>query len=216
MSKPILYGIDPSPPTRACLLTAKAIGLDFEYKVVNLMAGEHMTEEFLKKNPQHTVPLLEDNGEYIADSHAICTYLIQKYGKEKDQLLYPADLYQRALVDQKLHFDTGVLFTKLRAVMKYILPTPKKVPEELVTAVYEGFDFLETFLANSNYLVGNTMTVADICCIATVSSLVFAPINPVKYPKLTDWIKRMKQLPYYETNENGASILLSLVKPHCS
>lgn len=117
MSKPILYGIDPSPPTRACLLTAKAIGLDFEYKVVNLMAGEHLSEEFLKKNPQHTVPVLEDNGQFIADSHAICTYLIQKYGKEKDQLLYPADLYHRALVDQKLHFDTGVLFTRLRGVM---------------------------------------------------------------------------------------------------
>uniref|UniRef100_T1GW09 Uncharacterized protein n=1 Tax=Megaselia scalaris TaxID=36166 RepID=T1GW09_MEGSC len=215
MSKPILYGIDPSPPCRACLLTAKAIGLDFEYKVVNLMTGEHMTEEFLKKNPQHTVPVLEDNGSFITDSHAICTYLVQKYGSEKDQLLYPADLYTRALVDQKLHFDTGVLFQKVKGVTKYVM-TGKKVPEEAVSAVYEGYDFLEKFLANSNYLVGNSLTVADLCCIATISSLVFAPIDPSKYPKLTEWIKRMKVLPYYETNEKGASQLLAMIKPSLS
>lgn len=117
MSKPIVYGIDACAPTRAVLLTAKAIGLDFEYKIVNLSAGEHLTEEFLKKNIQHTVPVLEDNGEYLTDSHAICAYLIQKYGTGKDQVLYPGDLYQRALVDQKLHFDSGVLFPKLKNVV---------------------------------------------------------------------------------------------------
>lgn len=94
-----------------------------------------------------------------------------------------------------------------------MLPVPKKVPEKCVAEVYEAFDFLEIFLANSKYLVGNTMTVADISCITTVSSLLFAPINPIKYPKLNEWIKRMKQLPYYETNENGAGIILSLIKP---
>lgn len=96
------------------------------------------------------------------------------------------------------------------------MPVPQKVPEESVRAVYEGFDFLEKFLANSNYLVGNSLTVADICCIATVSSLVFAPIDPAKYPKLTEWIKRMKMLPCYETNEKGASMILSMIKPHLS
>lgn len=80
------------------------------------MAGEHLKEEYLQKNPQHTIPLLEDNGVFISDSHAICTYLIQKYGDAKAQSLYPADLYQRALIDQKLHFDSGVLYQKLRGV----------------------------------------------------------------------------------------------------
>lgn len=117
MSRPILFGVDGSPPTRFCLLTTKAIDLDIDYRVVNMAGGEHRSEEFLQKNPLHTVPVLEDNGKYLTDSHAICTYLVQKYGSKKHQEeLYPSDLFQRSLVDQKLYFDAGVLFPKLRNI----------------------------------------------------------------------------------------------------
>ncbi|TMW39389.1 hypothetical protein DOY81_015531, partial [Sarcophaga bullata] len=64
-----------SPPVRACLLTLKALNLPFEYKRMNLMEKEHFSQEYLKKNPQHTVPLLDDDGHYIWDSHAIIAYL---------------------------------------------------------------------------------------------------------------------------------------------
>jgi glutathione S-transferase len=48
MVKPILYTATLSPPGRAVVMTCRAIGLDIEIKPVNLLAGEHMTEEFLK------------------------------------------------------------------------------------------------------------------------------------------------------------------------
>jgi glutathione S-transferase len=48
MVKPILYTATLSPPGRAVVMTARAIGLDIEIKPINLLAGEHMTEEFLK------------------------------------------------------------------------------------------------------------------------------------------------------------------------
>lgn len=115
MGKPILYGYDISPPVRAVLLTANAIGLDFEYREVNIMAGAHLSEEYLKKNPQHTIPMLEDDGKCIWDSHAIAVYLIEKYGDDK--FLYPKDLYKRAIIDQRLHFDSGVLFPTLRRIV---------------------------------------------------------------------------------------------------
>jgi glutathione S-transferase len=48
MVKPILYTATLSPPGRAVVMTARAIGLDIEIKPINLLAGEHMTEDFLK------------------------------------------------------------------------------------------------------------------------------------------------------------------------
>lgn len=66
-------------------------------------------------NPQHTVPTLDDDGFYIWDSHAISTYLVGKYGK--DDSLYPRDLHKRAIIDQRLHFDSGILFPRLGAIV---------------------------------------------------------------------------------------------------
>lgn len=116
MTKIVLYGIDLSPPVRSCLMTLNALNVEFEYKIVNLQIGEHMQPGFLKINPLHTIPVLDDDGKIVVDSHVICTYLIQKYGGAKHKSLYPSDLYERALVDQKLYFDIGVLNAKLKAV----------------------------------------------------------------------------------------------------
>ena len=86
---------------------------------VNLFEGEHLREEYLKVNPQHTVPMLADNDFYIWDSHAIVTYLVTKYGKNDD--LYPADPEKRAIIDQRLHFDSGILFPSLRGTVEPVL-----------------------------------------------------------------------------------------------
>ncbi|CAH0678045.1 unnamed protein product [Spodoptera exigua] len=120
-----LYKIDASPPVRSVFMAIEALDLENVQMVdVNLFEGEHLREEYLKVNPQHTVPMLADNDFYIWDSHAIVTYLVTKYGKNDD--LYPADPEKRAIIDQRLHFDSGILFPSLRAWKKvHVLPLPK-------------------------------------------------------------------------------------------
>lgn len=113
--KYILYGAEISPPVRAVLLCFKALGLDCELRSIDIFAKEHMKEEFLKMNPQHTIPVLEiGDGKYIWDSHAINCYLVNRYAKNDS--LYPKDHYLHAIVDQRLHFDSGVLFSALRSI----------------------------------------------------------------------------------------------------
>lgn len=209
MVKPILYGVEASPPVRSVLLTAKVIGLELDIRSVNVFIGEHIQDlEFLKKNPQRTIPLLDDNGKYIWDSHAIVTYLIGKYAKNDE--LYPKDLYERALIDQRLHFDSGILFPRLRAISEllFIKKIPN-IPEENISVLYGGCDFVEKFLENNLYMIGNSLTVADICCVTSISSMqILAPITEDRYPKVSAWLKRMTQLPYYkEINEKGVKEL---------
>ncbi|KAK9887090.1 hypothetical protein WA026_020034 [Henosepilachna vigintioctopunctata] len=107
----ILYGSLASPPTRAVIMTAEELGIKFELKACNLIEGEQFTPEFLRMNPSHTVPTLDDDGFYLFESGAIMTYLVNKYGK--DDSLYPKDIKKRATVDQLLNFSTQSFTTCL-------------------------------------------------------------------------------------------------------
>lgn len=213
MSKLVLYGMDISPPVHACLLTLRALDITFEYVEVDLISGEQKKEEFVKKNPQHTVPLLEDDGTCIWDSHAICSYLVDKYGKTDD--LYPKDLVKRAHVQQRLYFDASVLFMSLKNICTpFIQKDLKIVPQEKIDNIRDGYTHLETFLGDNPYVTGDTLTIADFCCAATVSSLpAFLEIDPETFPKITTWLARLSELPYYqESNADGVEKYIALFK----
>lgn len=149
------------------------------------------------------MPVLDDNGKVVWDSHAIAGYLVNTYGK--DDSLYPKDPYKRARVDQRLHFDTGILYPCLRDINVAILfGGLVDVPEDKIEGLYEACDILEIFLKDDPYLAGDALTVADLCLVPTVTSMVYhAPIDPEMYPKITAWIERLAQLPYYEINANA-------------
>ncbi|TDG51813.1 hypothetical protein AWZ03_001873 [Drosophila navojoa] len=212
MGKLVLYGVEASPPVRACKMTLNALGLQYEYKLVNILAGDQLSKEFTLKNPQHTVPMLEDDGKCIWDSHAIMAYLVRKYGK--DDSLYPKDYYKRAVVDQRLHFESGVVFQGcIRNIAAPIFyRNESEVPRYMIDGIFDMYDFLEAFLGNQDYLCGSTLTLADFSCISSVASLLgLAPIESKRYPKLSAWIARMEQLPDYQSNNgNGAQMLIDL------
>lgn len=213
MGKVKLYGLDPSPPVRAVKLTLAALNVPYEYIVVNVIKKEQHSEEYLKKNPQHTVPLLEDGEASIWDSHAIMTYLVSKYGK--DDSLYPKDLLKRAVVDQRLHFESGVVFANaLRAITKQVLFLGRTVvPKERFEAITEVYDFVEVFLKDHDYVAGDQLTIADFSIISSITSLVaYVDIVSAKYPKISAWLKRLEQLPYYSENSVGAQQFVSTIK----
>ncbi|KAH8365519.1 hypothetical protein KR093_001641 [Drosophila rubida] len=213
MSKLVLYGVDISPPVRACLLTLRALNLSYEYIEVDLFSFEHRTEEFHKKNPQQTVPVLDDNGTFIWDSHAICCYLVDKYGKNDE--LYPKDVLKRALVNQRLYFDASALFMPLRNIsVPYFYHNVTEVPQEKLNNVKEGYKHLENFLGDNKYVNGDIMTIADFCCAATASSLpAVLKMDPVEFPKIAAWLGRLEKLPYYEeVNNVGVRKYIEMLK----
>lgn len=151
-------------------------------------------------NPQHTVPTLDDNGKFLWDSHAIMTYLIAKYSKTDDHYLYPKDPYTRARIDQRLHFESGILFNSWAQLLgPTISEGALTISDKQWLTVQSAFETLETFLAVDTYMVGDTLTVADFSIITTLTQLVTQKeLDPEKYPKLIAYIKRMEELPYFD------------------
>lgn len=166
-------------------------------------------------NPQHTVPTLDDNGKYLWDSHAIATYLIGKYGNSDDHPLYPKDVYTRARIDQRLHFESGIVFNPMATVVRAVIfEGATEFTEKQVEAIQEVYSTLETFLAVDLYLVGNQLTVADLCVAPSLTQLSFlVELDAIKYPKVTAWVKRLEELTYfYELNTKLAAEFASAFK----
>ncbi|KAF2902737.1 hypothetical protein ILUMI_03445 [Ignelater luminosus] len=206
MALPKLYMFDASPPSRSVLLTAKALGITLDLIRLNLTKADHLTPEYLKMNPQHTVPTLDDNGIIIWDSHAINIYLVTKYGK--DSFLYPEDPYKRAVINQRLHFDSGILFPAvLKVIMLFVRGQANSVPAEKAAEIQEAYEFLEKFLEDRQWMACDNVTLADFSLISSVTTAdVLVPVDQSRFSKLNTWIKRAEGLPYYEANKHGLNI----------
>lgn len=166
-------------------------------------------------NAQHTIPVLDDNGTVVSDSHVICTYLADKYANEKTASLYPKDPAQRRLIDARLYYDCGHLFPRVRFIVEPVIYMgAKNIPEDRVAYVQKAYDGLEHCLAQGPYLTGADLTIADLCSVASVSTAhAFAPIDAEKFPLLSQWLQRLEALPYYkENNQAGLDLMVNLIK----
>lgn len=205
-----LYYSPLASTSRAILMTGKALGLEFNLKEINVAKEEQLKPEFVKINPQHTIPTLVDNGFTLWESRAILTYLIEKYGK--DDSLYPKDPQRRALVNQRLYFDMGTLY---KSFADYYYPQfqKKAADPELFKKVESALDFLNIFLEGKQYVAGDSFTVADITILATVSTFQVASLDISKYTNITRWLENgSKVAPGWEENEKGLAALKALLE----
>lgn len=199
MAKIILHQISGSPPSRAVLMLKELLNLDMEIKEVNTVTGEQFKPEYVAKNPIHTVPLIEDGDFILADSHAIMTYLVSKYGADKRAQLYPSDFKVRATIDQRMYFEASVVFTHFRAIMESVLiQKATAVSEEQRKKTDKIYEYLETYLQASPFLASDQITLADISAVATVTTLnLMVPISD-KFVKIHQWLEQLYSKDWYQ------------------
>lgn len=171
------------------------------------LENSYQNADFVRINPQHTVPCLDDDGHVLADSHAICTYLVAKYGNQaadgdEDQShLCPTEPYARALLDNRLHFNNGTLFSRFYRLCAPVFrgTATRGLDKGNFKCLLEALDILEAFLDDKQWLVGDCLTVADLCCVSTVAPIFkMLPVEKINYPAICDWLERHGELPYYD------------------
>ncbi|XP_075372354.1 glutathione S-transferase theta-2B isoform X2 [Mycteria americana] len=158
-----------SQPCRALYIFARSNNIPFEFKHVELMKGQHRTEEFRKVNILMKVPTLRDGSFTLAESIAILLYLARKF-KTPDHW-YPSDLQKRARVDEYLswqHVNIRGKGSKL-FLTKVLLPllTGQPLPPEKLEGVTEELNvvlkqFEEKFLQDKPFIAGSEISLADL------------------------------------------------------
>eukprot|EP00091_Calanus_sinicus_P022779 TRINITY_DN7402_c0_g1_i2.p1 TRINITY_DN7402_c0_g1~~TRINITY_DN7402_c0_g1_i2.p1 ORF type:complete len:222 (+),score=50.80 TRINITY_DN7402_c0_g1_i2:64-666(+) len=187
-------------------MTAECLGLEYNFKLVDLMAGDHMKPEFLALNPMHNIPTMVDGDFVMNESRAIAAYLVNKYGKN-DQL-YPKDAEVRARVDQKLYFDMGVFYKAFGDCVYPIMFGGPMPGQDKFDKLKEVLGWAEGFVADNKFAAGtDNLTIGDLALIATYSTIKAASVGDLEnYPNLAAWFEKCcKLIPNYQkVNEEGA------------
>lgn len=190
-----IYDFAPSPNARKVRFVAYELGLEPTFTNVNIFKGESRTPEFLAKNPNGRIPVLEDDGLVLWESNAIVMYLAST---RPEKGLLPTDPKQRAEVDQWLFWQSGdfgpaigkVVFE--RVVKKFAgLGDPDQA---VVDAGLRDFKtcaaVLNAALEGKEYLVGR-LSVADFGVMALLTVHEMAGMDLSPYPALNAWYGRM-------------------------
>ena len=94
-----------TPNGRKVSIALEELGLDYDMTWVRIDKGEQMTAEFLALNPNHKIPVLEDDGQVIWESGAILLHLGERH--DPDGLILPKDAKTRMDAIQYAFFQTG-------------------------------------------------------------------------------------------------------------
>ncbi|XP_050029225.2 glutathione S-transferase 1-like [Dermacentor andersoni] len=194
-----LYNLPGSPPCGFVRCVAKHVGVEMKIKNLDMANKEHLGDEYLKVNPFHKVPAIDDDGFVVYESIAIAYYLLRKCAPNSE--LYPEDVKARTRVDQALAALSGTIHPQAAAFFRPRFFLKTKASAEEVTAYEENVvKGIQNLVRDGNYAVGNKLTLADL---AIVSHLVLALeidcVDHAKYPKLVSYYERMKsELPYFE------------------
>jgi glutathione S-transferase len=191
-----LYDYLPSGNGYKVRLVLKELGLAYELVELDITKGATRTAEFMAKNPNGRIPLLEVPGKGpLAESHAIIEYLAE------GSRLVPSEPFERARMRQWMCFEQYNLEPNIgtaRFWLHSLHKTPGSLGEALKDRHAKGRDalrVLETGLAGRRFLVADRYSLADIALYAYTHVAPEAEIDLKPYPAIGAWIQRIQQEP---------------------
>ena len=192
-----IYGDTQSGNCYKVQLVCQLLNIDHQWIDVDILAGDTKSDDFLKKNPNGKIPLLELNsGETLSESNAIINYLA--FGSD----LYPNDRLAQARVLQWQFFEQyshEPFIAVARFINKYLGLPADKADEYAAkqTGGHKALQVMEQKLAQTPFLVGEKVTTADITLYAYTHVADEGGFELEAYPAIRAWLDRVAALPNF-------------------
>jgi glutathione S-transferase len=208
----VLYGVPLSPFVRKAEVVMNEKGVEFEIEPVNIMP---MPDWFKEISPARRIPVLRDKSVAeqgtagtIPDSSAICAFLEKKF---PTPAVYPTDPFEhgRAVwleewADSELAGLVGmgifrpIMFARFQK-KEPDLETARKTWNDKLPRV---FDYLEGELLGKEFLIGDSLSIADIAvaCQITNLELVAGLPDSTRWPTVVAHTERTRDRKSFAAN----------------
>jgi len=195
--RPILYDYLFSGNCYKVRLLLSQLGVGYETRTLDIIAGEQKQPWFLQKNPVGQVPTLElPDGTCLRESSAILMHLAE------GTRFLPAPGLARTRVLEWLCFEQNQISlvigrARFRRTFPDVVPTQ---PEEFEAWHRQGnraLRILEARLHDYLFLVDEGYSIADIALFAYVHCCDQGGFSLYPYPAVRSWIERIEEMPGY-------------------
>lgn len=192
-----VYGYSTSGNCHKLRLLLEQLGRDYRWVEVDSSRGETRTPEYLAKNANGKVPMLElDDGRVLVESNAILCYLAEA------TRFFPEDAWQRAQALSWLFFEQ-YSHEPYIAVARFIRGwTPADSPRraelpKLYERGHQALAVMERHLAIHDWFTGEDYGIADIALFAYTDVAHHGGFDLAPYPAIGDWLARVHQTPAF-------------------
>lgn len=185
---------------KARLLLAH-LSLPYQYMPLDILRGDTNTEDFLKKNLNARIPVLElDDGSCLPESNAILHYLSQ------GTVYWPEDRFEQAQVLQWMFFEQyshepNIATARFWLTIKGLERTPFNL--ELLAqkqrAGNQALAVMNEHLKARKFFVGERYSIADIALYAYTHEAPEGGFDLSLYPAVVAWLKRVSEQPGHVT-----------------
>lgn len=195
-----IWGRKNSSNVRKALWAAEEAGVAYERVEAGGAFGVVDQPEFLARNPNGRVPMIEDRDLVLWESNSIVRYLAAAYAPGS---LYPEDPARRACGDKWMDWTTSSFAGEFRDLFWGILRTP--VEQRDLPAIEAArqrcialLELPERALGEQPYLSGDSFAMGDIPLGSFIYAWFEMPIERPPQPNLQAWYARLCERPAYQ------------------
>lgn len=189
-----LYDNESLPNPRRVRMFLAEKQIDIPRERVDVIAGKHRTPEFLNKNPDGTVPLLElDDGNYISETVAISRYFEEKHPEPP---LMGKDAGEKASIEM---WQRRVEHSLMNTLVAYFHHGTEGFGEPDRYRNREWGDYnreraiealkqLDRQLSENKFVAGDVFSIADITALCAIDLATAVGIEiPAEYTHIKSW-----------------------------
>ena len=175
------------------------LGRPHQWVHVDILEKQTRTPDFLSKNPNGKIPLLEiEEGVYLPESDAILNYLAEGTPFLPSERLLRAQVLQWLFFEQYSHEP---YIAVARYIIRYLGRPEKLEPklQEKMAPGYAALQVMEKHLADRRFFVAERYTIADIGLFAYTHVAHEGGFELSPYPAVQAWLERIRSQPGHVT-----------------